>query len=117
MSTHNNTHIAEENAAVTPSTVPTTYSTVDASGYPAKHDGLATHNAPIVLQDPHEHHKHNQVAENPHAQNQHHGHTHIPPPGEHVPGESMVNKPIVEVAEVMRDPKLHHATFVPNFIK
>ncbi|KAG0356797.1 hypothetical protein BGZ54_000605 [Gamsiella multidivaricata] len=69
--------------------------------YPA---GMSTHN-------------NTQVAENPHAQNQHHGHTHIPPPGEHVPGESMVNKPIVEVAEVMRDPKLHHATFVPNFIK
>ncbi|KAF9347939.1 hypothetical protein BGX26_000587, partial [Mortierella sp. AD094] len=44
---------------------PTSFTTTDASGYPDKHDGLVAHSPPTVIQDPHEHHKHNQVQDRP----------------------------------------------------
>ncbi|KAG0021098.1 hypothetical protein BGZ80_003031 [Entomortierella chlamydospora] len=40
----------------------TSFTTTDASGYPDKHDGLIAHSTPTVIQDPHEHHKHNQTS-------------------------------------------------------
>ncbi|KAF8983400.1 hypothetical protein BGZ46_010317 [Entomortierella lignicola] len=50
---------------------PTSFTTTDASGYPDKHDGLVAHSPPTVIQDPHEHHKHNQVQDNPESKDGH----------------------------------------------
>ncbi|KAG0336168.1 hypothetical protein BG000_006861 [Podila horticola] len=63
---------------------PAPFATTDASGYPDKSDGLAAHQTPQSIQDPHEHHKH-----------------------------TLVDKPIVELAEKLQDPLLPPETVVP----
>ncbi|GJJ71824.1 hypothetical protein EMPS_04181 [Entomortierella parvispora] len=42
-----------------------THTTTDASGYPDKRDGLTASSPPQAMQDPHEHHKYNQVQNDP----------------------------------------------------
>ena len=41
------------------------HTTTDASGYPDKRDGLTASSPPLAIQDPHEHHKFNQVQNDP----------------------------------------------------
>ncbi|KAF9301683.1 hypothetical protein BGZ74_006424 [Mortierella antarctica] len=63
---------------------PTPFATTDASGYPDKSDGLTAHQTPQSIQNPHEHHKH-----------------------------TLIDKPLVELAEKLQDPLLPSETVVP----
>ncbi|KAG0300431.1 hypothetical protein BGZ98_009183 [Dissophora globulifera] len=114
---NSNEHTSSTSGVVEPHSTPrdstvdgntSTFTTTDASGYPDKHDGLSAHSTQSVTQSPHEHHKHNQV---------HNNRSHIHPPGELVEHETMVGKPLTEVAEQLGETTLAHSTLVPNHFK
>ncbi|KAI8354265.1 hypothetical protein B0O80DRAFT_487095 [Mortierella sp. GBAus27b] len=119
---------------------PTVFATTDASGYPDRMDGLSAHTNQIVLQDPHEHHKHTQVLEsdlptdqqhhphppapqNGHSHSEHHhhshahghtyGHTHQGAGGQ----DDEIGKAAVELAGRLHDSELPPGTAVPNFLR
>ncbi|KAF9354206.1 hypothetical protein BGX34_011160 [Mortierella sp. NVP85] len=107
---------------------PMAFATTDASGYPDKRDGLSACTTQTILQDPHEHHKFNQVqdpslhsptndhsqapAQCPNSQSRSESRTHA-----HGHEESLVGKPFVEVEETLCGLELPMGTVIPNFIR
>lgn len=122
---------ATSNATEQTQQSPTAFTTTDASGYPDKRDGLSAHTTQNILQDPHEHHKYNQV-QDPSAHTHDHGHIQSQDPahshnsqihntqahqGHHE--ESMIGKSPVEVAEMLHvhDAELPLRSAVPGFLR